>query len=189
MKKLLFVMIIMSNILFASVNSMIDNILKFEGSKLEQGGGSKYGITQPTLEKYGYKISVARVTENVARQIYSKWYYEYFPKTSEPVTKILMPVTFDTSINMGHVFAMNTLVKATNVIVARKNMQGKNLKNVNNKSVFEFLGLLTESELKEINNIFVDLRVNKYVSLAKNPKYSKWKKGWLIRCESFRIKL
>ena len=39
MKKLLIVMIIMSNILFASVNSMIDNILKFEGSKLEQGGG------------------------------------------------------------------------------------------------------------------------------------------------------
>ena len=98
-----------------------------------------------------------------------------------------MPVTFDTSINMGNVFAMNTLVKATNVIVARKNMQGKNLKNVNNKSVFEFLDLLTESELKEINNIFVDLRVNKYVSLAKNPKYSKWKKGWLIRSKSFYI--
>ena len=88
---------------------------------------------------------------------------------------------------MGHVFAMNTLVKATNVIVARKNMQGKNLKNVNNKSVFEFLDLLTESELKEINNIFVDLRVNKYVSLAKNPEYSKWKKGWLVRSKSFYI--
>lgn len=186
MKKLfLITMILMSNILLPSVNSMIDNILKFEGSKLEQGGGSKYGITQQTLKKYGYKMSVSNVSSSVARKIYLKWYNEHFPKTSEPITNILMPVVFDTSINMGSSFANKTIVKSANVLVAKQKLEGKKIEYVDSSTVWNYLNGLSQHELKEINNVFVNLRVNKYASLSKQKKYKKYFNGWKKRALSF----
>jgi lysozyme family protein len=200
MKKIIviFMLLFSSNILFASdVNSLIDGILKHEGSSLEVGGGSKYGITYGELKRKKMDLNgdgkithadVPYVSRNIAIKIYKSLFKEYYPQEkSKLVNEILIPVLFDTSINMGDYFAKKTIVNATNILIARKRMEGQKVSYVTEATVFQYLNTLNEQELKKINNTFVDLRINKYVSLCKQKKYAKYKNGWLKRANSFRI--
>lgn len=200
MKKLLILMMISSNLLFASkqVNSMIDKIIQIEGSGVEGNGISRYGVTLDTMKAYKIdsngdgvinKKDVYSMTKPKAVNFYKKLYNELFPhEKNSTVNEVLMPVVFDSAVNQGSFFAKNTLIKATNKIVSRHRKQGKVIFDVTKATVFPFLNTLSVEELKEINNLIVKMRIDRYVYLAnRNKNLKKYLKGWSTRAKTFLL--
>lgn len=197
MRKLLILMMISSNLLFANVNGIVDKIILHEGSGVEGNGLSKYGVTLETMKAYKLDVNgdsvinkkdVYSMTKTKAKNFYKRLYAETFPhEKSSTVETILMPVVFDSAVNLGSFFAKNTLVKATNSSIASHKLKGKKVNYVTEKNVFQYLNGLSVSELKEINNSFVNMRISKYVALSKKPKFKKYKKGWIKRVKTYLL--
>ena len=90
-----------------SVDEMIDEILRREGGFVDdpadRGGATKYGITIGTLSRYigraALKSEVKDLSEDVARDIYERNYYDG-PRINR-LPQAIQPFIFDCAVNHG----------------------------------------------------------------------------------------
>ncbi len=87
-------------------NLLLNELIQREGGYVndpsDSGGETKYGVTKAVARKYGYKGSMKDLTINIAKDIYTKKYWDRL--NLDEVAEIA-PLTaeelFDTGVNMG----------------------------------------------------------------------------------------
>lgn len=99
---------------------IIDQVIAREGgysdSAHDAGGATKYGITQKTARRHGYKGAVQDLPRAAAVEIYA---LEYWPASYDALLTISPAVTaelFDAGVNCGVVNAGKFLQRSLNVL-------------------------------------------------------------------------
>ncbi len=174
-----------------TIDQIIDTILQHEGGytnhPADRGGPTKYGITQGTLEAFRQRHTteqhVKDLTENEARDIYKKMYYNN-PKIYQ-LPEFIQPLITDMAVNHGPRRAIKILQSTLkddfftspgkiDGIIGPKTLQ----------TVYE----VTKRFSKEsIIDALVDKRIGFYHAIInRDPSQRVFENGWITRAESFR---
>lgn len=166
-------------------NEAIEQILKNEGGysnkPSDNGGATKYGITEKVARENGYKGDMRYLSENTAKTIY---YNQYWIKSgADKVATISFNIAFllfDFAVNSGVSNAVKKLQTAINKII-------KNIKNKTELKVDGIIGpkTLLEIEYWEENIQFLSFiaEIIKYYTSLKNTNtgFKANGAGWVNR--------
>ena len=173
-----------------SIEDTLKNIIAMEGGFVDDpddnGGATKYGITQKTLTSWRAKEcskdDVATLSKAEAREIYYAWYY--IKPGFQALPKTVQPIMVDMAVNHG-------ASKAVKMLQDVLTCYGYDIGKIDGK-----LGkkthagvLLAESEMgNQLINGLVNRRILFYQSLVQeNPSQLKFLTGWTNRAESYRV--
>jgi len=159
--------------------NIFNHIITLEGAysnhRYDRGGETKFGITEATARRNGYRGAMYDLSLQKAREIYYKeyWLEPGFNKIKEYT---IARELFEQGVNLGPYEAVKNFQKSINY--ACRNVL----------KVDGILGTKTLSAYKKCPNkyeIYVLLNVfqaQKYISIVKNnPSQSAFLKGWLKR--------
>lgn len=168
----------------------LDQLINREGGFVDDpndnGGATKYGITQKTLSLWRAREvtvdDVAMLTKREAREIYYAWYYIKPGIDSLPCA--LQPILFDMSANHGPSRAIKILQDA---LACHGYPVGK----IDGKLGQKTLACCQQGWLDRGTRL-VDSLVNRRVIFYENivkadDTQRKFLHGWVARAESFRV--
>ena len=114
----------------ADFKKAVDHVLNLEGGYVDDpkdsGGATRYGITESLARDYGYKEEMKKLPKKTAIDIYKKYFWDYNLLDQVSSQKIAEEI-FDTSVNCGSRFAVQTLQKCLNVL----NREGQSWQDIN----------------------------------------------------------
>lgn len=114
-----------------TVELIIGEILENEGGFVDNpkddGGATKFGITERTAREYGYQAQMVNLPRELARTIYRDWYYEKpgFDQVAQESVPVAAELT-DTEVNLPPGTATEFLQRGLNCL----NRQGKDWKDL-----------------------------------------------------------
>lgn len=157
-------------------------ILNFEGNYSDdpndRGGKTKFGITEVTARKAGYKGDMKNLSLAMAKKIYYDLYWKQWNYHKIKDQRIAIEM-FDQAVNMGPVTANKNLQKAYNLL-----NKGK----AGDLAVDGIIGPMTltyinrypyKTDLLQLLNV---LQAKHYIDIIEaNPSQKKFFRGWLQR--------
>ncbi len=157
-------------------------ILGFEGGYVDdpddRGGKTKFGITEATAKKYGFKGFVKDLTLEQAKKLYYDHYWKCWNYDQIKDDRIAIEM-FDQAVNMGPVTANKNLQKAYNLLDRGK---------AGDLKVDGVIGPITltyinryphQDDLLQLLNV---LQAKHYIDIVEsNPSQEKFFRGWLKR--------
>jgi lysozyme family protein len=164
--------------------------LKFTNDPIDDGGPTKIGVTQESLDAYhvskggrarNIPINAKDLEPKHARQIYQEFYYDRY-RVGEINSDDLAEHVLDININPGPGrsarWAQEAFKEVTGSDMSTDGIMGTRTIKVLNK-------LTPEQEKKVMNGIAARREVFYRDIVRKNPKKQKYLKGWIDRTRSF----
>lgn len=172
-----------------SVREMIDNILRREGGYVDhpddRGGATNYGITIGTLSRYlgraALKSDVRNLSEDVARDIYERNYFEG-PRIHR-LPEAIQPFIFDCAVNHGPRRAIKFVQSVVNQTgyqprLSEDGAMGPNTRKGAEWAQAQMGDLFLSALLEERRNFY-------HTIVATRPSQEVFLKGWLNRVKEF----
>jgi len=172
-----------------TVDEMIDEILRREGGYVDhpndRGGPTKFGITQNTLSRYigrvALKSEVQSLSEDVARDIYERNYYEG-PRINR-LPEQIQPFIFDCAVNHGPRRAIRFVQSVANQAGYQPRLDEDGAMGPNTlkgaKWAQEQMGdLFLKALLEERRNFYLTI-------VAASPSQEVFLRGWMNRVNEF----
>ena len=173
------------------VTLYIPRILAIEGGYVndpaDRGGPTKYGITLATLQKYLNRrvtaADVQKVTVELATSIYEMEYFT-LPHVYLLPDQVQL-ITLDMNINHGCVRGVQILQTALNNFIPNSvTVDGS----IGPETVRVASSILSKFGVDATVNRICDARAIFYQLIVKNnPSQMRFYKGWIARCDSFRL--
>lgn len=168
-------------------NISIQRTLRHEDSKLagivtkDTGGVTRWGIAQNSNPG----VDIVNLTLDDACKIYKKKYWDVL-KIDGINCQTLADSIYDWGVNAGPVTALKYFFKCLNTLL---------IGNTNNKINFTSFGPIVNDainslntiQLKQLQNDYVQERINFYTRLARRDKYKMYLKGWTRRAKSYQV--
>ena len=174
-----------------TIDEMILDVLDKEKGYVnhpnDRGGPTNLGVTQATLSSWlGRPATIQEIKDlkkEVAAKIFKKIFY-YDPKI-DTLPDLLEPIIFDISVNSGSGNAIRLLQRA----LLKEGYDVGSVDGILGKNTINYSNKLVEKLGKYAINLVVDQRKYFYERIIKNdPDQKVFKKGWMNRAESFRVK-
>lgn len=172
-----------------SVDEMIDEILRREGGYVDhpndRGGPTNFGITQDTLSRYigraALKSEVKNLSEDVARDIYERNYFEG-PRINR-LPEAIQPFIFDCAVNHGPRRAIKFVQSVVNQAGHQPNLDVDGAMGPNTRKAAEWA-------LEQMGDFFLkalmEERRNFYRTIvAASPSQEVFLRGWMNRVDEF----
>ncbi|WP_345894750.1 glycoside hydrolase family 108 protein [Natroniella sulfidigena] len=153
--------------------------MKYEGGysndPIDRGGKTKYGITEETARKAGYKGPIKELTLEEAKEIYHQHYWanHHYDKIEKQEIAIKL---FDQAVNLGPPTANRILQRAYNIL---------------NQDTITVDGIVGPQTLAAVNqyphpddlhHLLNVLQAKRYIEIVENNESQKrFIRGWLKR--------
>ena len=159
-----------------------EEILGFEGGYSDdpddRGGKTKFGITEATAKKAGYKGDMKDLTLDMAKKMYYDLYWKQWGYDKITDHRIAIEM-FDQAVNMGPVTANKNLQKAYNLLDRGKAGDLKVDGIVGSMTLTYINRYPYQNDLMQLLNI---LQAKYYIEIVEsNPSQDKFFRGWLQR--------
>lgn len=174
------------------VEKIIDELIKSEGGYVndpdDNGGPTKYGITQATLTRYlGRQATIQDVknlTVELAKEIYRQNYY-YGPRINA-LPDLIEPVMLDMMVT----HRPKVCWKLLQGVINEAGFGPVDEDGVPGPQTFKAATIIADAMKNYLVNALVDARNAFFKAIVEHePKQSKFLKGWLNRSERFREKV
>jgi lysozyme family protein len=172
-----------------NIEQEIDKLIAREGGFVndpaDNGGATKYGITQHTLTLWrGREVSVDDVKaleKHEAREIYYAWYYIKPGFNALPCA--IQPIMLDMAANHGASRAIKILQDA---LLSHGYQVGKIDGKLGPKTISACNGAIQQIGPQRLISLLVNRRVIFYEGLVRaNDSQRRFLGGWIARAESF----
>lgn len=164
---------------------------KYTNDPDDNGGGTKYGITEAVAREFGYKGHMRDLPYVIAYSIYFKKFWLGLSLAEilvlHPKMEIIVKELLDTSVNMGVGVGATFLQRALNV--SNRNEQDyKDIKvdgKIGPNTIKALDNYIKRNGILGLRKLYISLNIlqgNKYFSICENnPKQEKWFNGWMAR--------
>jgi len=154
----------------------------------DRGGPTNYGITAATYAAWLGRPVITAEVRSMPRAHAVAIYRQRYWRTAgiDRLPESLWPVVFDISVNMGPVVAIKFLQRAVAVSLAVRLADDGQL----GPNTLEMLATaLDKVGTTTLVNAICDQRARRYDEIIdRDPSQKVFRKGWLRRCEAFRIR-
>ena len=171
-----------------TIDKLLNDLLKHEGGFVnhpaDNGGATKYGITQATLSLWRKKsvteADVKALTVDEAKAIYVELYYTK-PKINK-LSPILQPVVFDMAVNMGTVQAIKIAQRVFTKLGTPLVCDGV----IGEKTLVSARTACNVQGHQEVIRNIINARIQFYCDIvARDPSQHVFLAGWKARANDF----